>query len=149
TAMRGRLLLAFEKAELEPDPERRKALLTFVIIGGGATGVELAGAIIELARITLKHDFRTIRPEDARVVLIEAGPRVLAGFKPEMSAYAEKALKELGVEVLLGKPVTGVDAHGVAFDDTRLDSETIIWAAGVLASPAAKWLGAESDRVGR
>ena len=99
TAMRRRLLMAFERAELETDPDKRRALLTFVIIGAGPTGVELAGAIIELARITLRDDFRTIQSEEARVVLIEAGPRVLANFKPEMSAYAERALKELGVEV--------------------------------------------------
>ncbi len=149
TAMRRRLLLAFEKAELEHNADKRKALLTFVIIGGGPTGVELAGAIIELARITLVHDFRNIHPEEARVVLIEAGPRVLANFKPEMSAYAEKALRQLGVEVSLGKAVTAVDAHGVVYAGERIAAETIIWAAGVLASPAAKWLGAEADRAGR
>ncbi len=149
TAMRRRLLMAFEKAELETDADKRRALLTFVIIGGGATGVELAGAIIELARITLRKDFRRIHPEEARVVLIEAGPRVLANFKPNMSAYAEKALKELGVEVSLGQAVTDVDAHGVVYGGERLDTETIIWAAGVLASPAAKWLGVEADRAGR
>jgi NADH dehydrogenase len=149
TAMRRRLLVAFEKAELETDPERRKALLTFVIIGGGATGVELAGAIIELARITLRNDFRSIRPETARVVLIEAGPRVLPNFKPEMSAYALRALGELGVEVELGKPVTAVHADSVDYGGLTLRSGTIIWAAGVLASPAAKWLGVEADRAGR
>ena len=149
TAMRRRLLMAFEKAELETDPVKRQALLTFVIIGAGPTGVELAGAIIELARITLLKDFRNIRPEEARVVLIEAGPRVLANFKPEMSAYAEKALRELGVDVELGKAVTAVHADGVDFGGITLSSETIIWAAGVLASPAAKWLGVEADRAGR
>ncbi|MBI4920990.1 MAG: NAD(P)/FAD-dependent oxidoreductase [Devosia nanyangense] len=149
TAMRRRLLMAFEKAELETNPDRRKALLTFAIIGGGATGVELAGAIIELARITLRDDFRNIHPEQARVVLIEAGPRVLANFKPEMSAYAERALKELGVEVALGQAVTEVRADGVVYGGTELKSATIIWAAGVLASPAAKWLGVEADRAGR
>ncbi len=149
TAMRRRLLTAFEKAELETDPERRRALLTFVIIGAGATGVELAGAIIELARITLRDDFRRIRPADARVVLIEAGPRVLANFKPEMSAYAERALHELGVEVELGKAVTAVHADGVEYGGTRLAAGTIIWAAGVLASPAARWLGVAADRAGR
>jgi NADH dehydrogenase len=148
TAMRRRLLLAFEKAEIEPDPDKRRALLTFVIIGAGPTGVELAGAIIELARITLKDDFRNIRPEDARVVLIEAGPRVLANFKPEMSAYAERALGELGVEVALGQTVTAVRSDGVEFGGSTLAAGTIIWAAGVLASPAARWLGAEADRAG-
>jgi NADH dehydrogenase len=149
TAMRRRLLTAFEKAEVETDPAKRRALLTFVIIGGGPTGVELAGAIIELARITLRDDFRNIDPAEARVVMIEAGPRVLANFKPEMSAYADKALRELGVEVELGKAVTEVSAHGVVYAGTAVASETIIWAAGVLASPAAHWLGAEADRVGR
>lgn len=149
TAMRRRLLIAFERAELETDPERRRALLTFVIIGAGPTGVELAGAIVELARITLRDDFRNIRPEEARVVLIEAGPRVLANFKPEMSAYAEKALRELGVEVMLNTPVTEVHAEGVTFAAGTIAAETIIWAAGVLASPAAKWLGVEADRAGR
>jgi NADH dehydrogenase len=149
TAMRRRLLMAFEKAELEPDPEKRRALLTFVIIGAGPTGVELAGAIVELARITLRDDFRSIRPEEARVVLVEAGPRVLAHFKPEMSAYAERALKELGVEVALGSSVTDVRADGVDYGGTTLKAGTIIWAAGVLASPAAGWLGVEADRAGR
>src|SRR3569833_893789 len=149
TAMRRRLLIAFEKAEIETDPDKRKALLTFAIIGGGATGVELAGAIIELARITLREDFRNIQPEEARVVLIEAGPRVLANFKPEMSAYAETALRELGVEVELGQAVTAVHAEGVEYGGKALSADTIIWAAGVLASPAARWLGAEADRAGR
>lgn len=149
TAMRRRLLLAFERAELETDPERRKALLTFVIIGAGPTGVELAGAIVELARITLRDDFRNIRPEEARVVLIEAGPRVLANFKPEMSAYADTALRELGVDVMLNTPVTAVHAGGVTFATGTINAETIIWAAGVLASPVAKWLGVEADRAGR
>jgi NADH dehydrogenase len=111
--------------------------------------VELAGAIIELARITLKNDFRNIKPEEARVVLIEAGPRVLANFKPEMSAYAEKALRELGVDVLLNTPVIAVHAEGVTFAAGTINAETIIWAAGVLASPAATWLGVEADRAGR
>ena len=149
TAMRRRLLLAFEKAELETDPARRRDLLTFVIIGGGATGVELAGAIVELARITLRDDFRSIHPEEARVVLIEAGPKVLPNFKPDMSEYALRALRELGVEVELGKPVTAVRAGAVEYGGITLRSETIIWAAGVLASPAANWLGVEADRAGR
>ncbi|MEQ1768846.1 MAG: NAD(P)/FAD-dependent oxidoreductase [Devosia sp.] len=149
TAMRHRLLVAFEKAERESDPGRRRALLTFAIIGGGATGVELAGSIIELARITLRDDFRNIHPEDARVVLIEGGQRVLAAFKPEMSAYAEKSLRQLGVEIAFGKPVTAVSDGRVVYGDTVLEAGTIIWAAGVLASPAAQWLGVEADRAGR
>ncbi|WP_423068728.1 NAD(P)/FAD-dependent oxidoreductase [Devosia sp. CN2-171] len=149
TAMRRRLLLAFEAAERETDPERRKALLTFAIIGAGATGVELAGAIIELARTTLRNEFRTIRPEEARVVLIEAGPRVLANFRESLSSYAKSALEKLGVEVMLGRPVTNVTADAVHFEAGELNAGTIIWAAGVLASPAAKWLGVEADRAGR
>jgi len=149
TAMRRRLLLAFEAAERETDPARRTALLTFAIIGGGATGVELAGAIVELARTTLRNEFRAIRPEDARVVLIEAGPRVLANFRESLSAYARSALEKLGVEVLLGAPVTEVTTDTVRFDGSELKAGTIIWAAGVLASPAAKWLGVEADRAGR
>jgi NADH dehydrogenase len=149
TAMRRQLLVAFEQAEREEDAARRQALLTFVIIGGGPTGVELAGAVIELARITLRNEFRTIRPEEARVVLIEAGDRVLANFRPSLSAYAKRALEKLGVEVLLGQPVKEVTAEGVAFDGQTLRAETVIWAAGVLASPAAKWLGAEADKAGR
>ena len=149
TAIRRRLLLAFERAEREPDPERRKALLTFVIIGGGATGVELAGAIIELARTTLRQDFRTIDPTATRVLLIEAGPRVLPAFRDSLSDYAKRALERLGVEVLLNKPVTDVKAGEVHLKDSVIKAETILWAAGVLASPAAKWLDVEADKAGR
>lgn len=149
TAMRRQLLIAFEKAERETDLERRKALLTFVIIGAGPTGVELAGAIIELARITLREDFRSIRPEEARVLLIEGGPRVLPNFRETLSAYALKALQRLGVDVSLGKLVTSVGDGSVTFGDEIVKADTIIWAAGVLASPAAKWLDVEADRAGR
>lgn len=149
TAMRRQLLMAFERAEREDDPAKRSALLTFVIIGAGPTGVELAGAMIELARMTLRSEFRSIRPEDARVILIEAGDRVLASFRPSLSAYAKTALEKLGVEVLLGQPVKEVTAEGVGFDGQFLHAGTVIWAAGVLASPAAKWLGVEADRAGR
>ena len=149
TAMRRQLLIAFEKAERETDPEKRKALLTFVIIGAGPTGVELAGAVIELARVTLREDFRTIHPEVARVLLIEGGKRVLANFRENLSAYALKALQKLGVEVSLGKPVSKVEGGAVTYGETTVRAETIIWAAGVLASPAAKWLGVEADRAGR
>lgn len=149
TALRRRILTAFERAEREPDPERRQSLLTFAIIGAGPTGVELAGAIIELARITLRGDFRNFRPEDARVMLIEAGTRVLANFKPEMSAYAERALRELGVDIALGAAVTAVDAAGVTYGDTVLATPNIFWAAGVRASGAAQWLGVDADRAGR
>jgi NADH dehydrogenase len=149
TAMRRQLLTAFEEAEREGDPAKRAALLTFVIIGAGPTGVELAGAMIELARHTLRHEFRAIRPEDARVVLIEAGERVLGNFRPSLSDYARRALEGLGVEVLLNQRVTNVTDDGVEFDNQTLASKTVVWAAGVLASPAAKWLGVEADRAGR
>ncbi len=149
TAMRRQLLIAFEKAERETDPEKRQALLTFAIIGAGPTGVELAGAVIELARVTLREDFRSIDPEAARVLLIEGGPRVLPNFRETLSAYALKALQKLGVEVSLGKRVTQVEAGIVIYGDTQVRAGTIIWAAGVLASPAAKWLGVEADAAGR
>jgi NADH dehydrogenase len=149
TTIRRKLLLAFEAAERESDPEKRQALLTFVIIGAGPTGVEMAGAIIELARETLRGQFRSIQPGDARVVLIEGGNRVLANFKPELSDYTLKALRNLGVTVELGEVVSAVDAEGVVYGGKRLDASTIIWAAGVQASPAAKWLGVEPDRAGR
>ena len=149
TLIRRKLLLAFERAEREPDAAKRAALLAFVIVGAGPTGVELAGAIIELARTTLAGDFRRIRPGDARVILIEAGPRVLANFKPNLSAYAQAALEKLGVEIALNKAVTAVDAEGVMFGGERLAAKTIFWAAGVQASPAGKWLDAPADRAGR
>lgn len=149
TTIRRKLLLAFEAAERESDPNKRRALLTFVIIGAGPTGVELAGAIIELARETLKGEFRSILPGEAQVVLIEGGSRVLANFKPELSDYALKALRDLGVTVELGEAVSAVDDTGVVYGGKRLDAATVIWAAGVQASPAAKWLGVEPDRAGR
>ena len=149
TTIRRKLLLAFEAAEREDDPDRRQALLTFVIIGAGPTGVEMAGAIIELARVTLRGQFRNIRPGDARVVLIEGGKRVLPNFKPELSDYTLKSLRDLGVTVELGAMVEAVDATGVVYGGRRLDAQNIIWAAGVQASPAAEWLGVEPDRAGR
>ena len=149
TTLRRRILVAFERAERETDPERRAALLTFVIIGAGPTGVELAGTIAELAQHTLPSDFRNIDTHKARVVLIEAGPRVLAGFADDLSAYAQKSLQEIGVEVMLGQAVTECSADGVMYGGKRLDARTIIWAAGVRASPAAEWLNAPADRAGR
>ncbi len=149
TTIRRRILLAFERAEREPDPDKRRALMTFVIIGGGPTGVELAGTIAELARDTLAGEFRNIEPGTARVILIEAGERVLSGFRPELSAYAKKALERLGVVVELGRAVTECTADGVVFGGESLPAGTIIWAAGVAASPAAEWVGAAADRVGR
>jgi NADH dehydrogenase len=149
TTLRRRILVAFERAEREPDPERRAALLTFVIIGGGPTGVELAGTIAELARDTLPADFRNIDTHKTRVVLIEAGPRVLAGFADELSTYAHQALEKIGVEVMLGQAVTECSADGVVYGGQRLQAKTLIWAAGVRASRAAEWLGATADRAGR
>ncbi|MET0439361.1 MAG: NAD(P)/FAD-dependent oxidoreductase [Devosia sp.] len=149
TAIRRKLLLAFEAAEREFDPRKRRALLTFAIIGAGPTGVEMAGAISELGRASLAGQFQTIAPEDLRVVLIEGADRVLLNFKPELSAYALKSLEDLGVEVELGQMVKAIDEDGVTFGEKRLATKTVIWAAGVAASPAAKWLGAEADRSGR
>lgn len=149
TQLRRKLLMAFEAAEREYDPNKRKALLTFAIIGAGPTGVELAGSIIELARVTLRDEYRSIRPEEARVVLIEAGPRVLANFRPELAEYARKALERLGVEVKLGQAVTEITAGSVRLGETELQAGTILWAAGVQASPAARWLAVEADRAGR
>jgi NADH dehydrogenase len=149
TTLRRRILVAFERAERESDPARREALLTFVIIGAGPTGVELAGTIADLAKDTLAPDFRNIDTRKARVVLIEAGPRVLAGFPDDLSAYAQASLESLGVEVKLGHPVTECTADGVVYGDNKLEARTIIWAAGVRASRAAEWLNAPADRAHR
>ncbi len=149
TTIRRRILLAFELAERETDPQLQAALLTFVIIGAGPTGVELAGTITELAQVTLPPDFRNIDTRKTRVVLIEAGSRVLAGFAEDLSTYAQRSLERLGVEVILGQPVSECTADGVVYGGQKLESKTIIWAAGVRASPAAEWLGAPLDRAGR
>ncbi len=149
TTLRRRILVAFERAERETDPQRLAALLTFVIIGAGPTGVELAGTIAELTQDTLPPDFRNIDTRKARVVLIEAGPRVLAGFPDDLSAYAQRSLKSIGVEVMLGQAVTECTADSVVYGGNTLNTRTIIWAAGVRASPAAEWLGAPADRAGR
>jgi NADH dehydrogenase len=149
TTLRRRILVAFERAERESDPEKRAALLTFVIIGAGPTGVELAGTIAELARDTLPPDFRNIDTHKTRVVLIEAGPRVLAGFPDDLSAYAQRSLEAIGVEVMLNQPVTECSADGVVFGGKPLQARTLIWAAGVRASRAAEWLHAPADRAGR
>lgn len=131
------------------DVAEQRRLLTFVIIGGGATGVEMAGAISEIARQTLAMDFRRINPRTARIVLIEAGPRVLPAFTPAQSDYVRAALTRSGVEVQTTTRVTLCDARGVDTDGGRIDASTVIWAAGVIASPAARWLNAEADRAGR
>ncbi|MGO7427160.1 NAD(P)/FAD-dependent oxidoreductase, partial [Rhizobium ruizarguesonis] len=149
TTIRRRVLLAFERAEMESDPAVRDALLTFTIVGAGPTGVELAGIIAELAHFTLPKEFRNIDTRKTRVVLVEAGPRVLPTFAEELSAYAQKALEKLGVEIHLGKPVTECTADGVKIGETFVASRTIVWAAGVTASPAAQWLGVTADQIGR
>ena len=149
TRMRRRILIAFERAESSLAETDRRELLTFVIIGGGPTGVELAGALAELARAALARDFRHINPATARIVLIEAGPRLLPSFPPNLSEAAAQALMRLGVELRLGAAVTDCDARGAMLGDERIDSQTVIWAAGVAASPAARWLGVAPARGGR
>lgn len=147
--LRRRILIAFEHAETEADPKERKRLLTFVLVGGGATGVEMTGAIAELARRVLPNDFRQIDPRSARIVLVEAGNRLLPVFDPKLSDYAKRTLEEMGAEVILNRAVTAADEGGVMLGDERIETRTIIWAAGVRASPAGKWLDAETDRAGR
>jgi NADH dehydrogenase len=149
TELRRRILLAFEQAEIATDEAERRRLLTFVVIGGGPTGVEMAGAIAELAKMALARDFRHIDPRQARILLIEAGPRILTAFPPKLSEKAERALSRLGVEVRTGTPVTACDEDGVQLGEERIPSRCIVWGAGVAASPAAKWLDAERDRAGR
>ncbi|MGD9802016.1 MAG: NAD(P)/FAD-dependent oxidoreductase [Hyphomicrobiaceae bacterium] len=149
TAIRRKILSAFEYAERATDKTDLAKYLTFVVIGGGPTGVELAGTIAELARDTLRRDFRNIDTRDARVVLIEAGPRLLSGFRESLSDYARQALTNLGVEVRLGQPVSECTREGVDIGGQFLPAKTTLWAAGVAASPAAGWLGAPADRVGR
>src|SRR5437667_9280074 len=147
--IRRRILLAFEKAERATEEARRCALLTFVIVGGGPTGVELAGAIAEIARQVMVSDFRAINPQEARIFLVEAGPRILSGFPEELSRAAEEALTKLCVEVKTNCPVTSVEPGWVGLGKERYPAVTILWAAGVMASPLAKSLGVPLDRVGR
>jgi NADH dehydrogenase len=147
--LRRHLLLAFERAEAEPDPVKRAAWLNFAIVGGGPTGVELAGTLAEIARHTLTNEFRNINPSDARVRLIEAGPRVLSSFPEDLSEKARKQLHKLGVEVSTGTPVTDIDESGYRLGDEFIAARTVVWAAGVAASPLAKSLGAPLDRAGR
>ena len=152
TRIRRRILIAFERAELahtaHTEAEQRR-LLTFVIVGAGATGVEMAGAIGEVARQTLAKDFRHIDPRSARIVLIEAGPRVMPAFTERLAEYVSHSLAAKGIEIMTSTRVTGCDLNGVDTDKGRIDAATIIWAAGVVASPAARWLGAAHDRAGR
>jgi NADH:ubiquinone reductase (H+-translocating) len=149
TDIRRRVLLAFEMAENATNPEERRRLLNFVVIGAGPTGVELAGTIAELAHRALASDFRNINPREARIMLIEAGPRVLPSFPEKLSAIAKISLERLNVEVHLGTPVTTCDAEGIELGGERIYSQCVIWAAGVMASPAARWLDADKDRAGR
>ena len=147
--IRRRILSAFERAEAETDPDARRALLTFAIVGGGPTGVELAGTLAEIARHTLKREFRRIDPREARVLLLEAGPRVLSSFPESLSAKARAQLERLGVEVRTGTPVQAIDDDGVLLGAERIAARTVLWAAGVAASPLARSLGVELDRNGR
>jgi len=147
--IRRRILSAFERAEAETDPAAKRALLTFAIVGGGPTGVELAGTLAEIARHTLKREFRNIEPRDARVLLLEAGPRVLSTFPGSLSDKARDQLEKLGVEVRTGTPVNAIDADGVLLGDERIAAGTVLWAAGVAASPLARALDVPLDRAGR
>jgi len=148
-AVRNKILQAFEQAEAEEDPSRHRDLLTFVLVGGGPTGVEMAGAIAVLVRSTLKSEFRRIDPASARIVLVDAAPRVLGSFSEDLSKAAKKRLENLGVEVRLGHPVDQIDADGVVVAGERIASKAVIWTAGVTPSPAGRWLKAETDRAGR
>jgi NADH dehydrogenase len=147
--LRRRLLLAFEHAEVEADPARREAWLSFAIVGGGPTGVELAGTLAEIARHTLKREFRHIDPASAKVRLLEAGPRILASFPESLSEKARAQLQRLGVEVVTGTPVDAIDAEGYRLGGTFVPARTVVWAAGVAASPLAQSLGVTLDRSGR
>jgi NADH dehydrogenase len=149
TRIRRQILIAFERAELASNEAEQRRLLTFVIVGAGATGVEMAGAIAEIARQTLAMDFRRIDPTASRIVLIEAGPRVLPAFPPHLSDYVRRTLAQKGVEVMTSTRVVGVDPRGVDLEGGRIDAATVIWAAGVVASPVARWLDATHDRAGR
>ena len=149
TYLRRRILLAFERAENETDLDERRRLMTFVVVGGGPTGVEMAGAIAELAKRALASDFQSIDPLCATIILVEAAPRLLTPFVPSLSDAARRSLQQLGVEVRLGVAVTSCSCEGVRLGDEFIPTRTIIWAAGVMASPAGRWLGAETDRAGR
>lgn len=149
TEIRRRIFVAYENAEREADPEKRKAYLTFVVIGAGPTGVEMAGALAEISRATLARDFRTIDPASARIILVEGLDRVLPAYHPDLWEPARAQLRRLGVEVWTGTRVTGVDAEGVSLGSDRIAAQTVIWAAGVQAAPVARTLGVPLDRVGR
>src|SRR5580692_6323131 len=147
--LRNHLLETFEKAEIEEDPDRRKALLTFVMVGAGPTGVEMASAIAVMIRTTLRQDFRRIDPNSAHIALVDMGSRPLATFSERLSEAARQRLVSLGVDVRLGKPVQSIDAEGVVLGEERIQASTVVWTAGVAPSPAGKWLGCTTDRAGR
>jgi len=148
-SVRNKILHAFEQAEAEEDPSRHRDLLTFVLVGAGPTGVEMAGAIAVLVRNTLKSEFRRINPEKARIVLLDMAPRVLGPFSEDLSQAAKARLERLGVEVRLGRGADQIDADGVIVAGERISSQTVIWTAGVAPSPAGKWLNVATDRAGR
>jgi NADH dehydrogenase FAD-containing subunit len=148
-SVRAKVLKAFETAEIERDPTKHRDLLTFTLVGGGPTGVEMAGALAELRRFTLKNDFRRIDPQSARIILAEASPRILSSFPEELSRKARAHLESLGVEVRTGQPVTAIDDATVVIGTERIPCRTVIWTAGVTPSPAAKWLSAPTDKAGR
>jgi len=149
TAIRAKILLAFEHAEASNDPVEQRRLMTFVIVGGGPTGVEMAGAIAEIAKRALAREFKNIDPRSARILLVEGAERLLTAFPPELSDYAARTLRRLGVDVRLGDFAATIDEDGIELAGERIPAATVIWAAGVKASPAADWLGAEADRAGR
>ena len=149
TSVRGQVLGAFERAEAQDEPEARRDLLTVVLVGAGPTGVEMAGAIAELARGTLVEDFRRIDPRRARVVLLEAGPRILPTFHEQLARRTQARLERMGVEIRLGHPVEGIDERGVLVGGERIPAGVVLWTAGVTPSPVAAWLGAATDRAGR
>src|SRR5215472_10747812 len=148
-ASRNKILQAFEQAEAEEDPGRHRDLLTFILVGAGPTGVELAGSLAVLVRSTLKSEFRRIDPASARIVLVDRGHRVLHLYSEKLSKAAKQRLKKLGVEVRLGHSVDQIDADGIVVGGERIASRTVIWTAGVAPSPAGKWLKVETDRAGR
>ncbi|HXJ34294.1 MAG TPA: NAD(P)/FAD-dependent oxidoreductase [Candidatus Eisenbacteria bacterium] len=148
-SVRSKVLRAFETAELERDPSKHRDLLTFILVGGGPTGVELAGALAEMMRTTLKSDFRRIDPTSARIVLVEGSPRILASFSEDLSRRAHQRLTHMGVEIRTGAHVERVDAEGVLVAGERIASRTVIWTAGVAPSPAGKWLATATDHAGR
>jgi NADH dehydrogenase len=148
-SLRNHILKTFENAETEEDPERRKALMTFLLVGAGPTGVEMASAIAVMAQTTLKKNFRRIDPRSAHIILVDMGKRPLGTFAESLSEAARGRLLQLGVDVRLGKAVQAIDAEGVILGDERIPSKTVIWTAGVAPSPAGKWLGCEVDRAGR